>query len=135
MDHLVNIDVSYILKCSQAKNLDLFYVTMLILSLSVCLVTVFWNFWFRARYAMKIHSLIVLFPILKTVHTAIVTINIAICHDQLYWDSINKYLIMGLISFSTITQTIVLTILLVVSKGWGIVRFYVLREEATHVTV
>lgn len=55
-----------------------------------------------------------------------------------------KYLIMGLISFETLFQTILLTVILVVSKvshcaltikGWGVVRFYVMREEATHVTV
>ena len=51
---------------------------------------------------------------------------------------------MGLISFETLFETILLTIFLVLAKvrlfdfkiqGWGIIRFYVMREEATHVTV
>jgi hypothetical protein len=42
---------------------------------------------------------------------------------------------MGLISFSTLFETILLTIFYVLAKGWGIIRFYVLREEATHVTI
>ena len=51
------------------------------------------------------------------------------------WETANKYLIMGLISFETLFETILLTIFFILSKGWGIVRFYVLREEATHVTI
>jgi hypothetical protein len=42
---------------------------------------------------------------------------------------------MGLISFETLFQTILLTNFFAIAKGWGIVRFYVLREEATHVTI
>ena len=51
------------------------------------------------------------------------------------WETANKYLIMGLISFETLYQTMLLTMFFVIAKGWGIVRFYVLREEATHVTI
>jgi|LauGreDrversion4_2_1035121.scaffolds.fasta_scaffold890002_1 hypothetical protein len=42
---------------------------------------------------------------------------------------------MGLISFETLFQTLLLTNFLSIAKGWGIVRFYILREEATHVTI
>lgn len=42
---------------------------------------------------------------------------------------------MGLISFETLFQTILLTNFFAIAKGCGIVRFYVLREEATHVTI
>lgn len=51
------------------------------------------------------------------------------------WETANKYLIMGLISFETLFQTILLTMFFIISKGWGIIRFYVEREEATHVTI
>lgn len=42
---------------------------------------------------------------------------------------------MGLISFETLFQTVLLTMFFVIAKGWGVVRFYVFREEATHVTI
>jgi hypothetical protein len=42
---------------------------------------------------------------------------------------------MGLISFETLFQTILLTNFLAIAKGWSIVRHYVLRDEATHVTI
>ena len=42
---------------------------------------------------------------------------------------------MGLISFETLFQTILLTLFFVIAKGWGVIRFYILREEATQVTI
>eukprot|EP00347_Sterkiella_histriomuscorum_P005892 403354876 len=59
----------------------------------------------------------------------------SLCYDQTNWETANKYLIMGLISFETLFETVLLTIFLVLAKGWGIIRFYVMRDEATHVTV
>lgn len=79
--------------------------------------------------------MMIVFPILKTLHTLVITANIGLCKDQETWETANKYLIMGLISFETLFQTILLTNFFAIAKGWGIVRFYVLREEATHVTI
>jgi len=74
-------------------------------------------------------------PILKTLHTLFITVNIALCFDQVKWETANKYLIMGIISFETLFQTILLTSFLSIAKGWGIVRYYVLREEASNLTI
>jgi hypothetical protein len=42
------------------------------------------------------------FPVLKTLHTVVITVNLALCADQELWETANKYLIMGLISFETL---------------------------------
>lgn len=51
------------------------------------------------------------------------------------WETANKYLIMGLISFETLFQTTLLTTFFMLSRGLFIIRFTLEREEATHVTV
>lgn len=84
---------------------------------------------------MPLQKVILAFPIFKALHSIIITANIALCHDQEMWETANKYLIMGLISFETLFQTILLTTIYVVARGWGIVRFYILREEATYITI
>ena len=42
---------------------------------------------------------------------------------------------MGLISFETLFQTILLTMFFIISRGWGVVREYITRKEATYITV
>lgn len=74
-----------------------------------------WNFWFRSEQAMPLQKIIVAFPMFKTIHVAIITINIGICHET-NWDTANKYFIMGLISIQTLTMTSLLTVLLLISK-------------------
>jgi hypothetical protein len=82
-----------------------------------------------------IQQIFMIFPILKTLHTLVIATNIALCENQELWETANKYMIMGLISFETLFQTILITNFFALAKGWGIVRYYVLREEATHVTI
>ena len=94
-----------------------------------------WNLWWKERHSLYLQQIVMIFPILKTLHTLFITANIALCADQFKWETANKYLIMGLISFETLFQTILLTNFFAIAKGWGIVRYYVLREEATHVTI
>lgn len=101
----------------------------------VLAASAFWNLWYKERHSLYLQQIIMIFPILKTLHTLFITMNIALCYDQLKWETANKYLIMGLISFETLFQTILLTNFFAIAKGWGIVRYYVLREEATHVTI
>lgn len=101
----------------------------------VCCVFSFWTLHYKERQALFLQKILLAFPTLKALHTLIVTTNIALCSDQELWETANKYMIMGLISFETLFHTVLLTMFFVVAKGWGVVRFYVLREEATHVTI
>lgn len=94
-----------------------------------------WNLWLKQRHCLYLQQLIMILPILKTLHTLFITVNIALCFDQVKWETANKYLIMGIISFETLFQTILLTSFLSIAKGWGIVRYYVLREEASNLTI
>ena len=59
----------------------------------------------------------------------------SLCYDQDTWEAVNRYLIMGLISFETLFHTILLTGFFIIARGWGIVRDYITRKEATYVTV
>ena len=101
----------------------------------VLATSAFWNLWWKERHSLYLQQIVMILPILKTLHTMFITVNIALCYDQLKWETANKYLIMGLISFETLFQTILLTNFLAIAKGWGIVRYYVLREEANHVII
>jgi len=79
--------------------------------------------------------MLLVFPVLKTLYTLIITANLGLCNDTYTWEIANKYLIMGLISFRTLFETLLLTVFLIIAKGWGIIRYYIIRDEATHITV
>ena len=65
-------------------------------------VTSFWNLWYKERHSKYLQKLLMVFPVLKTLHTLIITANVGLCNDQETWETANKYLIMGLISFETL---------------------------------
>ena len=98
-------------------------------------VSSFWTLWHKEREAHYLQKLLLAFPVLKTLHTLIITANVSLCNDQETWETANRYLIMGLISFETLFQTILLTMFFIIARGWGIVREFITRKEATYVTV
>ena len=75
-----------------------------------------WTYHFKPDYAMYLQRLILIFPVFKTIHTLIVAVNVTICKEEEIWDITNKYLVMGIISFETLFQTMLLTIILMISK-------------------
>ena len=64
--------------------------------------TALWNVWYKERQALFIQRIIPVFPMLKMMHTLAIATNITLCADQEYWETINKYLLMSLISFETL---------------------------------
>ena len=57
-----------------------------------------------------------IFPVFKTIHTIIVAANISLCTTEGIFEITNKYLVMGIISFETLLQTLLLTVIMVVTK-------------------
>ena len=60
--------------------------------------------------------MLLVFPVLKTLYTLIITANLGLCNDTYTWEIANKYLIMGLISFRTLFETLLLTVFLIIAK-------------------
>jgi hypothetical protein len=61
--------------------------------------------------------------------------GITLCGDQELIDFASRYLIMMLISFETLFQTLYLTSFFAIALGWGIRRDYLVRDEATYITI
>jgi hypothetical protein len=49
--------------------------------MSVLGLFAFWTLWYKERQSMYLQKILVVLPILKTLHTLIITANIGLCQD------------------------------------------------------
>ena len=88
------------------------------------------------EHAMYLQKLLIALPILKALEVFIFSIYISECPWSDAESQLSaKYLVMALISISTIYQTILLAVLLLLSKGWTLLRVTLTRGQATTLTI
>jgi len=103
LDHLVSIDLGFILKCSDSGTLSFFYICLSLVWVLMALASSVWNLWIKQEQCLYLQRMIVIFPVFKSIHVMIIATNIQLCENQVESETANKYLIMGLISFQTLT--------------------------------
>jgi len=96
------LDVGYILKCSESEGLSLFYFILTLFWIIVAMSSTIYNLWLKQDQCLYLQRMILIFPIFKLAHVVMITTNIQICENQEQWETANKYLIMGIISFQTL---------------------------------
>ena len=88
------------------------------------------------RNTMILQRILMIIPILKLIHCGAYYLFLTQCP----WitkstEFTTKYLIMALVTISSIYQSIIIGIVMILSTGWSLLHFHMSREYATRVTV
>jgi len=92
--------------------------------------------WKKSRYTTLLQKILIVLPILKLIDTLAYYLFLKQCPwatDKTEFTT--KYLIMSLVTVSSIYQSIAIGIIMILSSGWSLLHYQMDRDYATKVTV
>ncbi|CDW83108.1 UNKNOWN [Stylonychia lemnae] len=132
-DLIAEVKHQYLTNCQALNNVQMYFFGLCTL---YGLIILMWNMSILFIYNDQQNTLqkaLLIIPIFKLLRLSIYTFYIGECPwtDQLT----GRYLMMALVTVSTIYQTVFMAILLLISKGWLLTRQSLSRSQATLTTV
>ena len=128
LDHL------FITHCNLLEPITPFYLAYANLWLAITLLWVY-HVWVRHRQnSMPLQKMLLLIPICKSIECFMYYGYLLQC-PWITTDATVRYIAMAYISTVTIFNTLFLSMVYVISRGWGIIRFFLTRQNATTVTM
>ena len=125
---------SYIIHCTFLFEVQHYYVTLSFLWLGLLIAWILWTWCVQRSNSMFLQKTIVVLPVLKLLCVFLSFLYIFECP----WEGADiffRYVMMALISLTTIFQTVFIAMLMVLSNGWALVRTELSREQTTRITI